>query len=683
MHGSWIRGLFESIAHRVAKGRKENSPARNQPPGDAVGFYLRQQHGLVHRHVEAFTLQPEPIAEWRLIVEFELPMDPKACLGGNGKKSSFLFPLAFLSEADLPSGLKVEEDGSEVPRVAPAECDQISVVAVANAIGHLAASGEPRVHLRDDELQEILKPVVSGRALEASMVVQKLFSEADSLKVAWDAAGLTEVLKMLVEHAILWIPIQGEPGERRVMTISRRIPLRRRALLRWSVGELGAANINPLHKALRKRSTDPQTELGIRIGNRVFGRRSRRVSFGALRERLIQPLGLMPIEFECPTIYAKHALSYECQVYFPDDLSARALRILYYDQLTTGHSASPPPTGNSSESVDTVVVSPRIASYHRYGGHFTNDLVLRVVAGVSAGAVPIFWWLASATAASLLWAFVAAGPDAARNPAQPTIIVGVFSFVTSLVVKGSPAHQRFIGARLLLMSSGLSLLVAALVMGGARPFGLDLPWLLGACAMAATAAAVLLAASWALSADAVWRILRSIEKGRTQAFAPLAAIFAAALPIAAIHYLDTDEFTRGVIAIYLLSLSSLMLVLANGGRGKGQLEASYGLSASLFITALVSLAMGCIELQVTLSHTIMPVNSFELYALLILFLVPATRLSLHRVAWLYRRKADEIIVSPHEGREMIAGRRVGPLAELLRLSRRDAVNRTACSSKEY
>lgn len=672
MHVPRISGLLESLTHRVAKMRRTNSYARNGPPGDAVGFYLRQRHGLVHRHVETLTLQPELIVEWRLTVEFELPLNPKARLGGIGKKSSFLFPLAFLSEADLPSGLKVEEDGNEVPRATPAECDQISVVAAANALGHLAASGEPHVYLLDDELQEILKPIVSGRALVASMALQKLFSEADSLEIAWEAAGLTEVLKMLVEHAILWIPIQGEPGERRVMTISRRIPLRRRALLRWSVGELGPANLNPLHKALRKRPTDPQTELGIRIGNKVFGRRSRRVSFGALRERLIQPLGLMPIEFECPTIYAKRALSYEFQVHFPDDLSARALRVLCHDQLATRDSATSPTTGSSSESADTVVVLPRTASYHRYGAQSSNGLVLRVVAGVSAGAVPIFWWLASATAASLLWAFVAAGPDAARNPAQPAIIVGVFSFVTSLVVKGSPAHQRFIGARLLLMSSGLSLLVAALAMGGARPFGLDLPWMLGACAMAATTATVLLAASWALSADAVWGILRSVEKGRTQAHAPLlAAILAAALPIGAVHYLDIDDFTRGVVGIYLLSLSSLLLVLANTGWGKGHVGAPSGISGSLFITALVSLGLACIEIQGMLSYTSVPVESAELYALLVLLLVPVISLLLRPVAWLFRRKADELILSPHEGQEMIAGRQMGPLAELLRLTRRD------------
>jgi hypothetical protein len=679
------RRLLESIAHRVAKGRKANSNARDKPLGDAVGFYLRQHHGLVHRHVETFTLQPELIAEWQLTIEFELPANPKACLRGSGKKSSFLFPLAFLSEPDLPSGLKVEENGNEVPRATPAECNRISVVAVANAIGHLAASVEPRVDLRDDELQEILKPIVSSRALDASMALQALFSAVrqdgdsnepatTSLGIAWDAAGLTSVLKMLVEHSILWVPIDGEPGERRVMTISRRIPLKRRTLLRWSIGELGPARLDPLRKALRKRSTGPNAESSIRIGNKVFGRRSRRFSFGTLRERLIQPLGLMPIEFECPTIYAKRALSYEFQVYMPDDLSTRALRLLRYDPLAARDSETSPmveTTVDLDDTASTVVVSPRIASYHRYGGQSVDDLVLRIIAGVSAGAVPIFWWLASATAASLLWAFVAAGPEGVSNPAQPTIIVGVFSFITALVVKGSPDHQGFIGARLLLLSSGLSLLVAALVVGGARPFALNLPWLLGACATAATAAAVLLAASWALSTDAVWGILRNVEKGRVQTFAPLGAILAAALPIAAIHFLDVDELTRGIVGIYLLPLASWMLVLANSGRGSGHVKAPRYTSVSLFIAAVASLTLACIELQGVLSDTSVPADSAELYVLLILLLAPVFGLQLQRVAWLYRRKVNELIVSPHEGREMIAGRRVSLLTELLGPTRRD------------
>lgn len=678
MKASGISGLLESIAHRLARGRRTSSHASGKPPGEAVGFYLRQRHGLVRRHVEIFTLQPEFVAEWQLTIEFELPTNPKACLRGSGKSSSFLFPLAFLSETDLPSGLKVEEDGSEVPRATPTECNNISVVALANAMGYLGASVEPRVDLREDDLREILRPIVSGSAFEASMTLQEVLSalnqddEANGfatspLRVAWDATGLTSVLEALVEHSILWVPLQGEPGERRVMTISRRLPFRRRTLLRWNVGELRPARLGPLRRVLRKRSVDAKSS--IRIGGSVFGRRGTRFSLGTLRERLVQPLGLMPIEFECPTIHANRAITYEAQIRPPDDLSTRALRIVNENPLAESPAAE---TTASADEAASAVVSPQVASYHRYGSQTVGGLVLRIVAGVRAGTVPIFWWLASATAAGLLWALAAVDPETARNPAQPTIIVGVFSFITALVVKGSPDHQRFLGARLLLLSSGLSLLVAALVVGGARPFGLDSPPLLGGCAAAATAAAVLLATSWALSTDAAWEIIRGIERSGTQTIVSLGAILAAALPIASLLYLDLDEFTRGLVGIFLLLPASSMLILASCERGSERMKALHYTSTVLFISALTSLTLACIELQSVLSHTSVPLDSAESFALVVLLLLPVLGLPLQLLCRPFSLRVDGLLVSPHEGREMVAGRRIGLLTNLLRLRREEA-----------
>ena len=138
----------------------------------------------------------------------------------------------------------------------------------------------------------------------------------------------------------------------------------RRVFLRWIFGDLRIPKRPYLHPFRTWRALAPQAS-SLKVGGLRYGRRTYRISFSALGERIGQPLGWAPYEYEFPTVYTKRCGSYHFELTCPPGRSPRDLR------PATGMPLAEPShyrKGDASEG--RTVLTSRIVRHDREGGRF-------------------------------------------------------------------------------------------------------------------------------------------------------------------------------------------------------------------------------------------------------------------------------------------------------------------------
>lgn len=689
-------GLLNAILPRLGAGEGPAARVTSDRHARVGGYYLRQNHDLIQRHVESISLSLDHTARWALRVEIELPIDSEAHCEHRSGRTLFLFPLAYLSKSDGRLHFAVRnEAGEEVPVPTRQECDRISGIAAAQASEWLVSEideGPPRDSI--DELAKAIRAIPSASPFAAAQIFDRLRrglaldgrsrtryirgsapkppSNASSgfwaIGEAWEKAGLADVLRLLVEHSLAWVPVWGEPGERRAFNISQEISLERRPFLLWRFGEVDEqTRVGSSDEAGRSRS--PQTML--KMGDSAYGRRSYRISLSVLGERIGQPLAWMPIEYDFPTVHTRRCGSYHFELTCPAGLSPRALKVASGDPIDEARQgaagtaaprlpAEEPPLGRTK-------LTPNIAHHHLPGNRQTGDLWFRVTVGVSAGAMPILWWLAGALTATLLWGFAATNPslEGSEKEIAAGILLVVPALVAALAVGGenAPITRLIGGARILLLVTGLSAVVAAAVLIGAAPFGLQATW--EVCAIATTIVTLPLATSWVLSNSLVWRQLKKLRTARDQYYVMYLGCGFAALPILALQLLNNAEVARACIAILLLGIVVAMTALANNRAAIEIGRTRHYVAASMLAVAAVCAALACIELKGAVDDNTGLQTWAERTALLGLVLAPLAGPLLRKTTSGFGPDSDEIHVSPQVGRDLIAKERVLELNELL------------------
>jgi len=235
------RALVKSLCERLSTG--DTKPASDVSSGCAdpvldldrgaslAAFYFRGRHGLIRRHVETVQLGVDLTGRQQLTVDFDLPRDPTArWLAGADGAHWFLFPLAFLPKWVPRTGLDLRnEDGGTLPLLTRAENGLVSAKAVLDVL----ASDPTKVP--SGELEKLVVELVVEKALPASVAlaqisrsIEKPAEVADTDWIAFEG-----VLRLLMEHSVLWTPIQGVPGTRRVAKISFDFELETRAIVQW------------------------------------------------------------------------------------------------------------------------------------------------------------------------------------------------------------------------------------------------------------------------------------------------------------------------------------------------------------------------------------------------------------------------------------------------------------------
>lgn len=655
-------------------------------PEVSCGYYLRKRHGLIHRHTETVALQPDHTARWELRVDLELPSHREARWTAEDGTDVFLFPLVFLKKASARTGFEVRDESGEL-LTAPvrAECDEISSYAAAHASESMHASIHPPPEIQIDRLKRVFKMIASDRPFESSVTLHKVLGEVgleqlDSghkasrenieLGKAWEGSGLLEVLHMLVDHSLLWVPLQGKAGERRTIVVSQEISMVRRVFFRWIFGDVRMPEhpvVHPL-KALRALMARPGSYL--ELGDRRYGRRTFRISFSALGERIGQPLGWMPFEYEFPTVYTKRCQSYHFELICPPGRSPRDLRPASGMPL-----AEPRSFGKPDKGYGRTVRTSHSGRHDRPGSRFPSDLWFRVTVGVGDGAFPALWFLTGAITAVMLWLLAGYAPQVEEGDRE--IAAAILLIVPALVAvlafgeKTVPVTQIIGGARILLLVTGLATVLATGVLIGAEPFGWDRQWTWTACAMVVTAATIPLATGWLLSSAGVWRQLRRLWSRRRQKNALWVGVTLAVLADASLIFLCNGPVDRGIVGGVLLLLAVAMTVLANNRAAMPIGEARRYIAFSLMLAALTCLALGCIELQAAIGGYWGLHEWAERAALVALAISLFAGEAFSAVTAKFAPDEDEIHVSPSVGRALLAGEAVRELA-ILREREREA-----------
>jgi hypothetical protein len=668
------------------------------------GYYFRQRHGAIHRHTETVSINADHTAHWQLKVDLELPTDKTAKCLQLSDECVFLFPLAFLKKSDPRTGFKVEDrDGQLIPVPIREECDRVSSIAAAQAGVRLLEDGkQPKLDLA--ELERNLYEIPAGTPFESSQKLSALLGlleptnpeftpypklTAEQLRIGkemgeiWSEGGLTEILRMFVEHSMIWVPLRGIPGERRSITVSQDIALVRRPVLRWS---FGTPTPNPRLPWTRRRfkrwEESPASSPVLDTGEKLYGRRAYRISFPALGQRVGEPLAWMPVEYDFPTIYTKRCSTYHFELICPRGLSPRNLKVGRGDPVEERLQAgAATPDEGAHESIDAhegrTTLMPQIAHHYRRGNRTATDLWFRVTVGLASGAFPVLWFLAGAITAILLWALAGTNPNLSEQTNGIEIVAGILLVVPAMMAalaiggEDTSATKLIGGARILLLVTGLNALIATAVLIDLKPFHIGHEWMWTACAMAATTVTVPLATSWILSSPNIWRQMQKLKSADAQYRTLLIGILLAEIGVWVLMVLGeakpgvaTTEhipIIRLTIGVYLLSLAIGMTALANNRTaldiGKNRRYAA----VCLFAAAFVCLALASIEIKTAISAPSRLQSWLEASAFCALLLTwyagRALSLSTHG----FRQANDEIHVSPNVGRALIAKERVREL----------------------
>jgi hypothetical protein len=676
----------------MAPGQKKNRSTPRLARGCA--FYLSRHHGLVKRHVESVDLNPDHTARWKLQIDLELPTDSAAFLGKRDLEGRchFLFPLLYLRKTDARTGFEVrDEKGVALTVPIRRECNQISGRAAAEA----AASLQSELGVSDgpsaDDLNEVMQPIAASTPFQASLTLKALNQQVGlereegpplalqqvEIGQAWRKAGLADVLDMLVENTLVWIPLFGRPGERRSILVTQQVDLIRRTFVRWIFGEMKQPKNHLVHPLRTLRARNTKDDAVLKVGEKRYGLRGRRISLSAMTERIGLPIAWTPCEFEFPTIYTKRCRSYHFELICPPGRTPRDLRPAAGIPIAErGKEAKKTRTKGSLGSRTTL--TSNIARHDRSGEGMARNMWFRVSVGVGDGAFPSLWFLTGAITAVMLWLLADNNPVLKNIPAEITtgILLVVPALAAVLAFGGDddiPVTRLLGGARVLLLITGLSAVAAAAVVAGAKPFGLDANWSWTICAIAATVATVPLGTSWLLSSPLIWSQLRKLRSWHLQRTALNMGVILAAVGIDVLILIGSPSILEGTIAVYLLLLTTGIIALANNRAAMPIGESRRNVVFSLLVVAVTCLSLACVELRAAIDPGPGPQLEVELAALgLVAFSLITAQLKNLPFEKLTAADDDEIHVSPQVGRALLAEEAVAELAMLRRRERKAA-----------
>lgn len=654
----------------LAVGSAGNASAAISDKGARRGaYYLGNRNQPIHRHTESIDLDADQSARWGLAVDFELPADREPQCGAHNGEALYLFPLLYLRKAEGRTGFTaVDEQGTTIPLPNRRTCDRVSALAAADlAIRLLAkatdANGKPFPELPRASVEHVFESICVWRAYEASVILNHLLKmfDAEIIKV-WLEAGLTDDLEMLVDHSFVWVPLRGLPGERRRIELGADIELSRRPLRRWHFGELKPPRFPRIRRRRTKQWNDRSQVLST--GEAKYGRVTRRISLSVLGERLVQPLGWLPIEFDFPTIYTRRCKSYHFELNCPRSLSPRSLRVAVDSEEDT------------KKVLGRTTVCDRRAHVYLPKIAGRGDVIFRATVGIGTGAFPLLWVLMGVITTAMLWALVGfnpnwlvAGDTESHNEIAAAVLLLVPALLGAMIIgTDDDAISTLIsGSRILLLIIGLCSVASTAVLIGVEPFSTKPQATWAGCAAIATAATVPLATSWLRSLPSVWRGLAVLKNATYQYMALLAQLGLALFLALLLSDTAGDTAVRAGYAIGLLVLAVTLTLLATNRLATRMAEGRRLVSVGAMIGAFACLALGCLELQRIFAPTARWQIDVAIAQRWLLVLAPSTGLLLWLLTQIFGPRAEQLSVSPEVGKSLVAGERIRELRRLREL----------------
>ena len=651
---------------------KRTSAAISDKSARKGAYYLGNEHSSIHRHSESIHINPDQTARWKLKIDFELPIKRAAQCGTHNDEGLFLFPLLFLRKAVGRTGFQVmDEQGAAIPLPNRGTCDRASALAATTLasrllkkVGGTDSRSLPSLPRKDiKHMEYVFENICVRRAYEASVILNHLLTNLDPEVIAvWYEAGLAEDLEMLVDHSLVWVPLRGLPGERRSIEVCADTELSRRPLTRWHFGELKYPRFPRLRRH-RARQWGNRSQV-LDTGKAKYGRAARRISLSVLGERMVQPLGWLPIEFDFPTIYARRARSYHFEMNCPKGLSPRNVKVA----LDSKTDAAKVPGRTTILKRAAHVYLPRVKG--------RGDLVIRATVGIGNGAFPFLWLVMGVITTAMLWSLVAfnpnwlvAGDAKNHNEIAAAILLLVPALLGVVVVSSEEdaVSSLISGARFLMLVTGLCCAAATAVLIKVEPFSSKPQATWAVCASIATAATVPMATSWLRSLPAVWRGLEVLNTVGRQYIALGVQVSLAFFLAVLLSSEEGGIAMRTGLAICLLILSVTLTLLATNRLAITMETSRRFVSVGAIIAATGCLVLGCVELQrIFAPHARwqIDVESVEKW---IILLAPLTGILLWALTQVFGPGREQLSIAPQVGRALVGGERIRELRRLREL----------------
>jgi hypothetical protein len=504
------------------------------PPGEyrIACQYLLGDSRMSRREV---TLQVSVAEVVTRTIEVDLSLPTIDC----GAELWYL-PVAYFPKGRVAPSLDVF-DGEENALPVPTKRENMGLTE--RAIEALLDRGQLRLGESAHDPRKIVELIqeVISKPYPDALVPRLVFAD----EVPNASPMLRDLLDLLADQFLLWVPITGSPGTRHHIFIRR----------------CDFQEANPIRTPVYRDETfTVETALGeVEVSAPVPTGRSR-PDFPLAVDRLLSAFALRPIEVRFPDAEAKRFASSHLRLVSPDGFLVRNVRAAAVD---------PPGSGGKRVeelgATDHVVVQGhdrKLAHIQLAEEHNPPYLYSRITLALRGGMTTL-WMLAAVLTAGLLWLVKHhhsyGHPDLQNKQIVAAVLLVGPAFASAWSLRadrGELLRAVVAGARgLLLLSAALSV-AAALALADVFPSWTNRHEMVELCAAISYFVAMPLIAAWILASRPTWLVFRGGLRTQHRNLAAICALGVAVL-LAGLHQGLPMRATGVVLALAALALAAI------------------------------------------------------------------------------------------------------------------------------
>jgi hypothetical protein len=417
--------------------------------------WLVEYPDAITRHVETLYIETPLSAQRNLTIDVLLP--PRGV-----RRSTWVLPVTRLAKADPTSFIDLSnERGVTIALPTRRECNAITYEVLLPELAGIGQSDRER-----KGIEAALKVLIHQIQPEHAQIGLSFIEAAIARNGVTLSTRLGETLNQLVDNSIVWLPITGMPGQRRLVKLSYNIKLQ--------------APVVPARKPRARQITLSSFSLPA---SRPDGRIAYRSTLRRARARLTARMGWDAIDLYVDEPVLQDPRTYHLQVSTPPGLHVTEISVDVDD------AKHPKQISDSNRHLYIRSRRPRKTDVIRIKMRaerrgFVNASLVSVVA-----------------LASLLWLFAAKSgavtkdPDVAPGAAVLLIAPALMALFVSRPTESALVAATLTGIRTALGSAAMASLLGAAALSGARVTNHAGPTL-WACAGVATACALSIGAAW-------------------------------------------------------------------------------------------------------------------------------------------------------------------------------------------
>ena len=437
----------------------------------------------IRRNVETIEVKSATWARRRLTADVQLPRERELGEEGPDGQCIFWVPVTSLSKYPPRSNIDLRGEGGEVvPLLTKEENAAISSAALLSGAEQLLG------HPPEGVLRDVLLTVAYPHGLGGDISYLLAKDELEKAEVDLESRhgrAFVEALRVLAGNSLIWVPILGEPSERRVIKLHYDIELERPKLRREKPG-----NLQYLVYANQSK-TVVQLDLQVRGDGNPYSPVRR------LASRIALALGIGTIDLGIETPYFSASDSYHLQAESPPGVEIRDVSVLSLFQ--------------EGAKVEPFVESHGIHVYAT-DAKLADGNVSLVNVPLRAGRRGFMntAWISAMVTVVLLWVVAIAGRIASPEATAAVLLFGPALLAALAVRPGEHpiATKLLSGITALVAFNGLLAVAAAAAVAGIKPhdMGRDTLWTLYAVMSSLIACLVTLA--WVFSWDTSARLTK-------------------------------------------------------------------------------------------------------------------------------------------------------------------------------